>query len=53
MSDQIIRCPQCSCETQLDEALSAQIRQQLDQDLCEEYKIKLAEEKRKSRSCYG
>ncbi|WP_158308938.1 hypothetical protein [Methanocella arvoryzae] len=53
MSDQIIRNSQCSCEIQFDEVLTHQIRQHLDQNLCQEYIIKLAEEKRKSRSYHG
>jgi len=47
MSEQIIICPQCHCEIALDEALSHKLRQQLDQEIRQEYDSRLAAETQK------
>jgi hypothetical protein len=47
MPEQSITCPYCKSKFPLDEALSEQIRQQLDQELRLEYNSKLADERQK------
>ena len=50
MSEQIIVCPKCKNEIPLDEALSHQIRDQLECELQKDYDARLAVEKEKLQS---